>query len=327
MIIMAYQTDNANVPPQKLSRYRSTRHKPEPPVQTSFNPTMNPPTSYTDPTSTTMNSMQRSRSRYRRATQPSANGAPPPLDPTQMAKVQQARQAGMSSRPNDTYKREVQAQAGQEAIPSPPVHGKRSRSGMNESPQLNSTKEDMRTDRVANAEERARLEARRILENEADRQQKLKERMKAQEERDRARRQAEREDMKRRQREEEEAKREAEDSLRMQQQQSSRNRLQRNDAASNGARNGVRADQRQEPPALNQSGSRELFGIFKRKRGDVNGQAPPVPAHGLSKAQAYQQPFHDAPVSAPANRGGMEAPISAVNAGERVRHSHCTCVV
>ena len=314
---MAYPTQDTDMSQQKLSRYRSTRQKTNAKPHIPSEPVPGPPISYADPAAPAP-SVQRSRSRYRRAN-PAINGNAPPLDAAQNAKVQQARLAEKQSRSNGTLRRREYTEG--HAPPVPP-HMESESPRLNGSSRIHATnpRDQLRERRPSDPEELAKLEARRLMEKEASRQQALRERMNAQQkERDRVRRQ-EREEAKQRQEEEEaqlrrreeeeQAQRDADERLRRQREQAARSRQQRSDG-------GLVAQAGNHNAELRPSGSKELFGVFRRKRGDTQTRPQASNDVKLTKAAAYQAPFHDAPQSAgPAH--GMDAPISAVNAGERV---------
>lgn len=318
-----------DVPSQKLSRYRSTRQKPTA-NQTATRPSYPPPTSYAEPTP--VSSVQRSRSRYRRAN-PFGNGDAPPLDATQNAIAQQARLAEEQSRTNGIPNSGAQPDHGAYVVPTPPFDAGSPRLNGSSPTQKQHSREALRGGRAANSEERAKLEARRVMEKEAERQQKLRDRIAQQRESDRQRRQT-REDAKTRQLEEESGlqrqreeneKRKVDESLRRQGEEVTRNRYQRKNDESPVTQLGKQQsrDREEMPHAdhhLKPSGSKELFGMFKRKRGEANATSHATGEHKLSKTPAYQAPFHDAPVppAPPVANHGMDAPVSAVNAGERV---------
>lgn len=320
---MALPIQDLNENSQKVSRYRSTRQNPPAAETTPIAPL--PPTSFTDPNSA--NSIQRSRSRYRRANTVTPS-APPPTDAIPTIKAQQARLAEQTTRSNGALKPHARAQA-QVGQHGPGVDNTRSRAKDASPMRKKSSREDIHVGQASDLEERAKAEARRLMEREAERQRKVRERMAQQKEQERARKQ-EREEAKRRLAEEEmetrrkeeesQARREAEESVRRQRQQVARNRYQRgNDGSPLTQTTSQKSWEREQTsrgpqPELKSSGSKELFGMFKRKRGDAGTQQD----NKLSKAQAYQAPFEDGTPTGAVPTHGVDAPISAVNAGERV---------
>lgn len=317
--------DTAEPPPQKLSRYRSVRKAQQqqlstepppnvpavPPIPTNVQPS--PPTA----------TVSRSMSRYHRRPNATAAKAPPlrsatvdvpavPVPPPAQDATP-ARNRALSSpyaraAPNVSPQVPNTSRARAEPVPMPPLNVR------------------PRT---------ARDEAKQLLQDEAERQKRMREKIEA-EKRERSQaEQAERERQEQLRREAEEAEllrkqeevQAMEELKRQKEEQERGKRLQKAESAKRQqereeAERRARLAQAQASPPVSPPRSGGRFGLFGRRRDNsAASQSPPPTAR---PSQTVNLENRDMDTIRPGGGGavlGIDAPISAVNAGDRV----CAC--
>ena len=323
---------------QKFSRYRSARQNAAAKSATSYAP---PPTSFSQPAEP-LDTIQRSRSRYRRGATNGAPHAPLPHNAAQIASKTVVAPTQVSSHMPKPLKTQARTQVRQAepSAPPPPPHASSPRALANGAlPMRTKTSRDaMRARDDVDPSDLERREAGKHTEKEADRQRRLKEQLAAQGEREKAHRQQRATEQKKQDvrqppmsrqltaEEDQQAKREAQNTIAQQRQALARNRHQREGEgdSTNGAGKSDSWEKKPDlpssnrpEPAIKSSSSREFFGIFKRKRGEAI-PAPDSPSaqQKFERSHPRRNPSQDAPLP-PTPAHGMDAPISAVNAGGR----------
>ncbi|KAL9080354.1 MAG: hypothetical protein Q9159_007618 [Coniocarpon cinnabarinum] len=316
--------DAANV--QKLARYRSTRQDAN---NTTSKSTRAPPPAYTE-SPQPVDTIQRSRSRYRRPTATSSNKPPLPVGAAHVASVKRPQTAKQSPQPNEYSKGDTQIHVREvhQSIPAPPVHSVR--------PQHQPSTERLPSRKVSagplspttaiSDDERARLEAKRLMEKEAQRQRKMKEQINTQREEDKLRR-----------REEESAQHSEAPDAYTAQQSTMDSQRQAQQSTEQRPHRSARRENQQDPSFRNRDHtreearsprgveatpksprSREFLNVFKKSRGDAPlKNDTPSDTQKLSKLQPYSAPFQDPALPPKTTVNGNEAPVSAVNSGDR----------